>query len=202
MMPGTCEKLQNLYPDRFVFHSPEFLAEKTAAYDVAHPTRNIVGYPIDTPNYRSRAQTVIDALPTAPVNIICSSREAEFIKYGSNAFLTLKVIYANILYDLAQAAGADWSTIKHGIGSDPRIGESHLDVIHASGIHEHKGRGAGGHCFIKDFAGLVEYIKNAGIDPLGLAFLSAAQDKNIDLLKQSQKDIDLLMGVYGAERIQ
>ena len=131
-MPGTCEKLQALYPDRFVFHSPEFLAEKTAAYDVAHPTRNIVGYPTDTPEFRKRAQHIIDILPEAPVNLVCTSREAEFIKYGSNSFLTLKVIYVNILYDLAQHAGSNWDVIKEGIGSDPRIGGSHLDVIHAS----------------------------------------------------------------------
>lgn len=112
MMPGTCEELQSLYPDRFVFHSPEFLAEKTAAYDVSHPTRNIVGYPIDTLEYRERAQVVIDSLPSAPVNILCSSREAELIKYGSNAFLTLKVIYANILNDLALDSGADWDVIR------------------------------------------------------------------------------------------
>ncbi len=132
MMPGTCEKLQSLYPDRFVFHSPEFLAEKTAAYDVAHPTRNVVGYPIDNDEYRSRAQIVIDILPEAPVNIVCTSREAEFIKYGSNSFLALKVVYANILYDLAKNAEANWDVIKEGIGSDPRIGMSHLDVVHAS----------------------------------------------------------------------
>lgn len=42
MMPGTCEMLQSLYPDRFIFHSPEFLSEKTAAYDAKNPTRNIV----------------------------------------------------------------------------------------------------------------------------------------------------------------
>lgn len=201
MMPGTCEKIQALYPDRFVFHSPEFLAEKTAAYDVANPTRNIVGYPIDNEDFRARAQQIIDILPGAPVNIICTSREAEFIKYGSNSFLTLKVIYANILYDLAENAGSNWDVIKEGIGSDPRIGRSHLDVIHASWILEHKGRGAGGHCFIKDFAGLVEYIKTVGIDPLGAALLSAAEEKNIDLLVKSQKDIDLLTGVYGAQRI-
>jgi len=132
MMPGTCEKLQAIYPDRFVFHSPEFLAEKTAVYDVAHPTRNIVGYPVDVPEYKSRAQQVIDVLPDAPVNIICTSQEAELIKYGSNSFLALKVIYANILYDLAKNSGGSWDTIKYGIGTDPRIGESHLDVIHAS----------------------------------------------------------------------
>ena len=202
MMPGTCEKLQALYPDRFVFHSPEFLAEKTAAYDVANPTRNIVGYPLDTPEYHTRAREVIDALPQAPVNIICTAREAEFIKYGSNSFLALKVIYANILYDLAQSSGADWGVIKQGIGSDPRIWESHLDVIHASWILEHKGRGAWWHCFIKDFAGLVEYIKSTGTDPLGEAFLCAVEQKNIDLLQKSQKDIDLLTGVYGTEKIK
>lgn len=202
MMPGTCEKLQALYPDRFVFHAPEFLAEKTAAYDVAHPTRNIIGYPIDTAEYRSRGQQVIDVLPEAPVNIICTSREAEFIKYGSNSFLALKVIYANILYDLAQASGAHWDVIKYGIGSDPRIGTSHLDVIHASWIDEHQGRGAGGHCFIKDFAGLLEYIKSVGRDPLGVAFLAAAQEKNIDLLVKSHKDLDLLAWVHWAEKIQ
>jgi len=199
MMPGTCEILQSLYQDRFIFHSPEFLTEKTAAYDVAHPTRNIVGYPIDTPEYRARAQQVIDCLPDAPVNTICTSREAEFIKYGSNCFLYLKVVYANILYDLAQQSQSDWDIIKKGIGSDPRIGESHLDIIHSSGIQEHQGRWAGGHCFIKDFAGLVEYTKKIGIDPLGEAFLSAAEQKNIQLLLQTQKDLDLLAWVYGSD---
>ena len=201
-MPGTCEKLQALYSNRFVFHSLEFLAEKTAAYDVAHPTRNIVGYPVDNEEYHKRAQQVIDVLPDAPVNIVCTSREAEFIKYGSNSFLALKVIYANVLYDLAKNAGSDWDTIKQGIGSDPRIGTSHLDVIHASWILEHKGRGAGGHCFIKDFAGLVEYIQNAGTDTLWAAFLSAAQEKNIQLLRDTQKDLDLLEWVHGSEKIQ
>jgi UDPglucose 6-dehydrogenase len=199
MMPGTCEMLQSLYPDRFIFHSPEFLAEKTAAYDVAHPTRNIVGYPLDTPEYRARAQQIIDCLPDSLENIICTSREAEFIKYGSNCFLCLKVIYANILYDLAQQAQSDWSVIKKWIGSDPRIGESHLDILHASWISEHSGRWAGGHCFIKDFAGLVEYTKKIGTDRLWEAFLSAAEQKNIQLLLQTQKDLDLLKWVYGSD---
>ncbi len=39
------------------------------------------------------------------------------------------------------------------------------------------------------------------IDPLGAAFLSAAEEKNINLLLKSQKDIDLLTGVYGPEKI-
>ena len=198
MMPGTCESLQALYPDRFIFHSPEFLAEKTAAYDVANPTRNIIGYPLDTPEYRARAQQVIDILPDAPLNIICTSREAEFIKYGSNCFLYLKVVYANILSDLARQSWANWDVISQGIGSDPRIWPTHLQIVHTSGVEgDIPGRWAGGHCFIKDFAGLVEYIKKTGTDPLGDAFLSAAEQKNISLLMDSHKDADLLEGVYG-----
>lgn len=203
MMPGTCETLQALYPDRFVFHSPEFLAEKTAAYDVANPTRNIVWYPIDSPEYRARAQEVIDVLPDAPMNIICTSREAEFIKYGSNCFLYLKVVYANILADLAKNVGANWDVIAQGIGSDPRIGPSHLQIVHTSWVEgDIPSRWAGGHCFIKDFSGLVEYIQKSGTDPLGEAFLSAAEDKNVSLLAHSHKDPELLEGVYGPEKIK
>ncbi len=199
MMPGTCEKLQSLYPDRFVFHSPEFLAEKTAAYDVAHPTRNIVGYPLDTPEYRHHAQKILEMLPYAPVQIACRSREAEFIKYGSNCFLYLKVVYANILHDLAHQADSDWGIIKLGIGSDPRIGDSHLDIMHVSGVdNQPLGRWAGGHCFIKDFAGLVEYANTVWIDPTGEFFLRAAEEKNIELLSRSKKDSDLLKWVYGS----
>lgn len=159
MMPGTCEELQKLHPHVYLFHSPEFLTEKTAAHDAAHPTRNIVGGALDTAEYSEKAQEVIDILPPAPVNIICTSREAEFIKYGSNCFLFLKVIYANILYDLAHNAGASWEVISKGMGADPRIGDNHLQPVHASGVSIDMGRGAGGHCFIKDFAGLVEYAK-------------------------------------------
>ncbi|PIP34746.1 hypothetical protein COX68_03650 [Candidatus Falkowbacteria bacterium CG_4_10_14_0_2_um_filter_41_15] len=38
ILPGTSEKLQNHYPDRFVFHSPEFLTEAKASFDAANPT--------------------------------------------------------------------------------------------------------------------------------------------------------------------
>jgi hypothetical protein len=35
-------------------------------------------------------------------------------------------------------------------------------------------------------------------DPLWQAFLVAAEQKNINLLRQSHKDLDLLQGVYGS----
>lgn len=197
MLPGTCEILQKKYPDRFVFHSPEFLTEAKAAYDAAHPTRNIVGTPVDNKEYRQKAEAVLAVLPKSPLSMVCSAKEAEFIKYASNCFLTLKVIYANVLYDMAVKDGSNWENIAKGMGADPRIGPSHLHPAHASGHTDKVGRGAGGHCFIKDFAALIEYSKKQGGDPLGLKFLQAAEKKNIDLLLKSEKDLDLLEGVYG-----
>ncbi|MFA4999789.1 MAG: hypothetical protein WC545_00285 [Patescibacteria group bacterium] len=197
ILPGTCAALQELYPDRYVFHSPEFLTEKTAAYDAANPTRNVVGYPIDNEEYRRRAEEILSILPPAPLSLSCPVKEAEIIKYAANTFLLLKVLYANIFYDLATKEGSDWKRIAAGIAADPRIGGSHLDPVHASGLSEKTGRGAGGNCFIKDFAALRRYAEEAGLDNLSLEFLRAVENKNLSLLRDSGKDLDLLKAVYG-----
>ena len=77
--------------------------------------------------------------------------------------------------------------------ADVRIGETHLNPVHKGG------RGAGGHCFIKDFAAFTQKYKEEVGDELGLKVLESLKDKNIDLLTGSGKDMDLLAGVYGEE---
>ena len=196
IIPGTCEKLQNTFPEIYIFHSPEFLAEKTATFDAAHPTRNIVGYPIDNEEYKQRAQEILDVLPVAPVSFICGVKEAELIKYASNCFLMTKVVYANILYDLAAKENLEWDKIRAGMGGDPRIGMSHLNPIDQSGVDGKIGRGAGGHCFVKDFVALRMYAEESGLDPESLNVLKSVENKNIELLKGSGKDLDLLASIY------
>jgi len=197
ILPGTCEALQALYPDRYVFHSPEFLTEKNAAYEAAHPSRNIIGCPIDNEEYRQRAEKIMNILPSSPLNLICSAKEAELIKYASNSFLFLKVVQANILYDLAQKEGSDWELIMKGVAADTRIGASHLKPIHSSGLSNKSGRGAGGNCFIKDFAALAQHARALELDQEALDFLRSAEKKNLALLRESGKDEDLVLGVYG-----
>ena len=191
IMPGTCAMLQKKYPNKFIFHSPEFLTEKNAAYDAAHPTRNIIGYSIENEEFRRRAEEILTTLPAAPLSMICTDKEAETIKYASNCFLYLKVIYANMLFDLATAEGSDYEKIKTGMAADPRIGASHLD------INDSNGRGAGGNCFIKDFAAFREYIEKIKGTSLDLEIFKIIEKKNIELLVQSNKDLNLLKGVYG-----
>ena len=197
ILPGTCAKIQAHYPDRFIFHSPEFLTEKNAARDAAHPSRNIIGYPIDNEEYRRRAEEIMAILPDSPFRLICTAAEAELVKYAANGFLFLKLVYANILYDLARQSGSDWEKIRAGVTADARIGASHFDPVQASDAAGVIGRGAGGHCFIKDFAALAAYCEQSGHDQAGAEFLNAAAKKNIELLRASGKDLELLRSVYG-----
>ena len=191
ILPGTCCALQKQYPNKYIFHSPEFLTEKNAAYDAAHPTRNIIGYSIQNEEFKKRAEEILSTLPEAPLKMICTDKEAETIKYASNCFLYLKVVYANILFNLAKAEGSDYEKIKIGMAADPRIGASHLDV------NDLNGRGAGGNCFIKDFAAFREYIEKIEGNSLDLELINIVEKKNIELLTDSNKDRDLLKNVYG-----
>lgn len=198
MQPGTTESIQKQYPDTIVLHSPEFLREANAAYDASHPARNIIGMPIENDAYRAAAERVLAVLPEAPYVRLCSAREAEYVKYAGNAFLYMKVVFANVMYDLATKEGCDWNAIREALSADPRIGGSHLKVMHESRPGVTPGRGAGGHCFIKDMAALREkYEEVFPDDTAGSRYFRALECKNNELLLASDKDIDLLKGVYG-----
>ncbi len=198
MLPSMTESIQKQYPKKIVMHSPEFLREATAAYDAAHPDRNIVGICADTPEVRSLAQKVISILPAAPFELVCSAVEAEFIKYAGNNWLYVKVVYINILYDFVHKLGGNYEHVRDAFAADPRMGRSHLDPVHQSGHGGPAGRGAGGHCFIKDFAAFrAMYEKTFPADTMGIEVLKAMEQKNVKLLRDSGKDLDLLEGVYG-----
>lgn len=189
--PGLVSELQKKFPHCIVLHSPEFLVEKTAAYDAANPSRNIVGMPLDTPEYRDAAERVLSVLPPAPYNSVMNSLDSELVKYAGNCFLYTKVLFMNTLYDLVSKSGGDWAHVRDALINDPRIGASHTEPIHDTG------RGAGGHCFIKDFEAFRQYYKELVGDDEAFALMTDAVLYNNRLLIESSKDLDLLQGVYG-----
>lgn len=194
ILPGTTRSLQAEYPDIVILFSPEFLREATVRADVDNPDRNIIG--ITNEVHRKSAEAVMKILPRASYENICTAEEAELTKYAGNTFLYLKVVYMNMLYDLSQNFGGDWETIVENMSADPRIGTSHMHPAHASGHAKTLGRGAGGHCFIKDFAAFADLYRKTVPDAAGHELFSAIESKNIDLLRSSGKDLDLLKGVY------
>ena len=191
IIPGTTNMLQKLNPKIFVMHSPEFLTEKTAALDSANPNRNIVGIPIENKAYKIRAKKVLSVLPKAPYELIVGAKSAEFIKYAGNSWFYTKVVYINMLYDIAKKLHLDWETIAVALSADPRIGSTHLRPVHQGG------RGAGGHCFIKDFEALLRLYGKLIGDKEGINLFSALRTKNNKLLLSTKKDLDIFYGVYG-----
>lgn len=203
VLPTTTDSIAEENPELFVMHSPEFLREMSVRRDIEEPERNIIGIPSkyqDHPEWQERAQQVLDVLPDAPYEVICSATEAELTKYGGNNYFYVKVVYMNMLYDLAQKHGASWDVIAKNMTADSRIGRSHMQPVHQIAHLDNgvAGRGAGGHCFLKDFAALrfhyeAEHPENTHMHRL-LRSLEAA---NNHLLRSTGKDKELLEGVYG-----
>lgn len=191
IVPGTTKTFQEQYPDRIIFYSPEFLSEATAAHDAKHPFSNILGMSADDDAHRAAAERVHSLLPHAPYTLTCGSTEAELIKYGHNGSGYVEIIFFNLMYELAQKLGVSWAPIEEALQADPYIAHRYAKPVHKTG------RGAGGHCFIKDFAALHELYERTVGDSLGANAFAAIEKKNIALLKGSNKDLDLLKGVYG-----
>ena len=196
ILPGTTEMFQNEFPEIILMHVPEFLREATAAKDVADPERNIVGIVTDTEENRAAAQKVLDVLPKAPFTSIVSARAAELIKYSGNVFLAMKVVFANLLYDLSVSLEIPYEEVREALAADSRIGPSHLSPVSASGHTDKVGRGAGGHCFIKDLEAFRILYAEVG-DDRGDEVWRTIVRKNNKLLTDSGKDLELLKGVYG-----
>ncbi|OGG57989.1 hypothetical protein A2765_01295 [Candidatus Kaiserbacteria bacterium RIFCSPHIGHO2_01_FULL_56_24] len=192
LQPGTTRRLQKKFPMVTIMCSPEFLSVATAQMDADSPFSNIIGIPARSARHTRAAKLVHSILPEAPFSLTCKSEEAEIIKYAHNFSGYTQVIAFNIVYDLARRFGCDWDPIQHAVNADPLIPNRYANPIHKSG------RGAGGACFIKDIASLARLYRSTVRDKEGVDFLTALQKKNIALLAKTNKDLDLLKGVYGA----
>lgn len=196
MMPGLSRQIQLEFPDRTILHSPEFLSEATAAYDAAHPFMNIVGLTKDGQEQQEAAKLVHSLLPPAPFAKTVTSEEAELIKYSHNCSGYTQIIFFNLMYDLAEKLGADWKNVEEAVKADPFVSSKYASPVHKSG------RGAGGHCFIKDMAALSRTYAEIVGDKEGVQVLQSMEEKNKSLLKKTGKDLNLLEGVYGKSQIQ
>lgn len=166
VLPGTTQMLQERMPQHRFLFNPEFLREATAKDDFLRPDRQIVGC-----TYASfgDAHRVMQMLPRAPFERIVPSGDAEMAKYVANAFLAVKVSYANEVYDLCGRLHIDYDSVKDMVAADERIGGSHMDVMDGGY------RGFGGKCLPKDSKALLDLARTMGVD---LQVLQAADHVN------------------------
>ena len=152
--PGTTASLEKAHPKTQFCFNPEFLTEANFLEDFLSADRTVVGANNDLVSrrvsvvYRQRfPKTII--YQTDPTT-------AEAVKYFANAYLSMKVTFANFFYDYCQKMGIKYEEVKKMAAADPRIVDAHLDVTTQ--------RGFGGKCFPKDLVAIMGEFKKAGVD--------------------------------------
>lgn len=174
--PGTTEKLQAMYPSLRLGCSPEFLRQDHAIEDAKSPGRVIVGL-CDAKN-ESDVRAITDHFET--VVYYTTPTTAELIKMLSNAFLLVKVAYANLIKTLCDTYCGDSDYVYLGLISDTRISPSHLNPA--------KGKmPADGPCLPKDLLALVSDLtenlsmsKDRASMKQATAFLKLAYDLAVE----------------------
>ena len=147
--PGTTEVVAaRLRGNAEVIYAPEFLREGSAVADFLNPDRIVIGAgPIE----RAEAYARLFEHLNRPA-LITSLRNAELAKGMSNAFLAMKISFANEVANLCDDLDADALEVLDAIGHDKRIGRQFL----APGI------GFGGPCFEKDVKSLLHLAGKSG----------------------------------------
>lgn len=147
-----------------VASNPEFLKEGNAINDFMSPDRVVVGVESE------RAEKLMTKLykPFLLNNfrvIFMDIPSAEMTKYAANSMLATRISFMNDIANLCELVGADVNMVRHGIGSDSRIGRKFL----------YPGIGYGGSCFPKDVKALIKTAEQNGYE---MKVLRAVEDVN------------------------
>ncbi|CAM4243854.1 UDP-glucose dehydrogenase family protein [Pseudoalteromonas ostreae] len=166
-----------------VVSNPEFLKEGAAVNDCKRPDRIIIG--TDSADAEEQMRELY-----APFNrnhekiIVMDIKSAELTKYAANCMLATKISFMNEMANIAERVGADIEHVRHGIGSDPRIGYQFI----------YPGCGYGGSCFPKDVQALVRTTDGIGYES---KILKAVEAVNY---AQKHKLFEYITNHYGLEK--
>lgn len=170
-----------------VASNPEFLREGTALQDSLQPDRIVIG--VESERALDVLQLLYEPLTQAGARLIVTDiRTAELAKHASNAFLALKISFANALARLCEKTGADVSAVADVMGSDPRIGRAFLNA----------GLGYGGYCFPKDVAALERLSTRHG-HPFGL--LKEVERLNAEAVESTAEKVEEALWNLEGKRI-
>src|SRR6185312_1237796 len=182
-----------------VASNPEFLREGSAIHDSLYPDRIVIGTEdqrslgVLRELYKALAEQKFEApafsprpdrVKFAPL-VTTSLTSAEMIKYSANAFLAMKIGFANEIANICERVGAEVTEVMTGIGLDSRIGTGFLNA----------GLGWGGSCFGKDISSLLHTANEYGYHPQLLdASISVNRLQRQVVIQKLQEKLFILKG--------
>ncbi len=186
-------------PSFVVVSNPEFLREGSAISDSLYPDRVVVGSGDEEAIARMRELycPILEQNFVAPACVprpdyICDApfvvtdlASAEMIKYSANAFLGMKISFANEISGLCEKVGADILQVMHGIGLDKRIGSKFLSA----------GVGWGGSCFGKDINALIDVAREYNCQTALLESTMAVNKRQrLTVITKLQEELKIIKG--------
>jgi len=171
---GTAHKLKKIIQQETscefdIVSNPEFLKQGAAVDDFLKPDRIVIGVESERAS-KIMQEIYAPFLRTGNPVLLMDLCSAEMTKYASNAFLAMKISYANMLANLCEKTGADVDMVRKGMSLDSRIGSKFLFA----------GLGYGGSCFPKDVKALIGVAKKNDCDE---SLLKAIDEINVSQRK-------------------
>lgn len=144
VMPGTCAGIaETLAAELHLVYSPEFIALGSVIADMRNPDLILIGHDADEDGYGPFvAQTVLESIIDSHCEVhLMPWTDAEIAKLAINAYITMKISYANELTDICDGyEGVSARVVCSAVGADTRIGHKYLKP----------GTAFGGPCFPRD----------------------------------------------------
>ncbi len=136
-----------------VCYNPEFVALGSVIHDMLNPDVVLIGE--SDPGAGGMLERLYgEFLESCPVFVRSNFANAELAKIAVNAFVTMKISFANILSELCEhIPSGDVDIVTKAVGSDSRIGPRYLKG----------GLGFGGPCFPRDTVAFSAFAQALGV---------------------------------------
>jgi nucleotide sugar dehydrogenase len=151
--PGFTQKMIDLYSNLKICNSPEFLKERASVEDFMNQNLLVVGT-----NDKWIYNKVVEVHGTYPKQIDqLLPVETEILKYYANTFAGLRVVFANIFYEICNKFDANYTEIKKSYIKTKNTTDFYLDV-------NKNLRGYAGTCLPKDINFISSFLKKLDLD--------------------------------------
>jgi UDPglucose 6-dehydrogenase len=152
--PGTTQSLIDQYFNEKICFVPEFLRERCAFTDFTE-NHEVLAVGTSCDEVFQLVQKSHGKYPRQFAKL--SATEAELLKYYSNVFNALRIIFANEMYEICKVLGADYTKVKDTFVMRGTAKDIYMDVNESF-------RGYGGVCLPKDTKALDALVKKYNLN--------------------------------------
>jgi UDPglucose 6-dehydrogenase len=196
VMPGSHKEIIKLIEsnserklnDGFgVVYIPDLVALGTVIKDFENPDLIIMGE--SNKKYGEIAEKVYSKiLKNNPPIVRMSLVEAEITKVSLNAYITMKISFANFIGNIAEKFNANPNNITKALGYDKRISPHYIK----------SGLSFGGTCFPRDTWAFIQMSENVGLDAIHIKSTQIInENQNINLYDKIKGFKNKKIGIYG-----